>query len=105
MPGFVVLGSDRPDTVLAGVKKGDWVRLLEPHYDGQQHMPAGAVVRWWNDSPPTAISAALPDREPPPSQCCPYWANRRAQAASSRPSDGGRWWEQPGLCPGGAYWE
>jgi len=44
-------GSAAPAS-LAEVRKGDWVRLLEPHYDGFQRLETGAVVRWWNDTPP-----------------------------------------------------
>lgn len=72
----LVLRDDRPDGVLNGVVKGDWVRLLRPHHDGTQLVPVDAVVRWWNDKPPPATNAALPDREPPPGTRDPY-ADRR----------------------------
>ena len=49
----------KPDPVLTGMKKGDLVRLLEPHYDGFQLLKAGDVVRWWNDDPPNARYVAL----------------------------------------------
>ncbi len=71
-----VLNGDRPDRVLSDVKKGDWVRLLKPHHDGTQLIPIDAVVRWWNDAPPPANNAALPDPEPPAGQRDPY-ADRR----------------------------
>ncbi|WP_428660446.1 hypothetical protein [Reyranella sp.] len=58
MPGLV-LNDDRRNPVLAGVQKGDWVRLLEPHYDGYQLLPEGAIVHWWNDDPPSANYVAL----------------------------------------------
>ena len=62
---FTVLKADRPDGVLAGVKKGDWVRLLVAHHDGTQLIPRDAVVRWWNDEPPAATNAARPNSAPP----------------------------------------
>jgi hypothetical protein len=51
-----VLTSDRPDDALEGVKKGDWIRLLVPHRDGYQLIPRDAVVRRWNDEPPSATN-------------------------------------------------
>ena len=47
------------------VKKGDMVRLLVPHYDGFKRMPEGTVVRWWNDTPPDPMNAALPENSEP----------------------------------------
>lgn len=58
-------------TTLDAVKKGDWVRLLEPHYDGFKRIEAGTDVRWWNDTPPDERHACLPElaltpRDAPP---------------------------------------
>lgn len=50
-----------PDAILEGVKRGDMVRLLEPHYDGFQLIPADTLVRWWNDDPPSVRYACLPE--------------------------------------------
>jgi hypothetical protein len=49
----------------AEVRKGDWVRLLEPHYDGFQRLETGAVVRWWNDAPPDPCNAVPADSSEP----------------------------------------
>jgi len=68
--------ADAPDGGLARVKKGDWVRLLEPHYDGFQLIPRDAVVRWWNDAPPKAGNVALPDPAPLPDHQDPYAGKR-----------------------------
>lgn len=54
------------DPVLEGVKKGDWVRLLEPHFDGFQRLEAGTVVQWWNDDPPNARNVARVEDEQTP---------------------------------------
>lgn len=51
------------DELLKGVAKGDLVRLLVPHYDGFQLFAADSIVRWWNDDPPSARNAALPETE------------------------------------------
>jgi hypothetical protein len=50
-----------PPTKLDDVKRGDWVRLLEPHYDGFQRLEAGVDVQWWNDTPPDSRNACLLD--------------------------------------------
>ena len=50
----------KPKT-LEDVKKGDLVRLLEPHYDGFQRFEAGTEVRWWNEIPPDPRNACLPE--------------------------------------------
>lgn len=55
----------KPKT-LDEVRKGDLVRLLEPHYDGFQRIEAGKEVRWWNDTPPDPRNACLPDVEQTP---------------------------------------
>lgn len=57
-------GANAP-AALQEVKKGDWVRLLEPHYDGFQRIETGAVVRWWNDTPPDPRNAAPVDSSEP----------------------------------------
>ena len=54
------------DEVLHGVKKGDRVRLLVPHYDGYQLLPADSVVQWWNDDPPSARNAERPEVDKTP---------------------------------------
>ncbi len=51
-------GANAP-AALHEVKKGDWVRLLEPHYDGFQRIDAGTEVQWWNDDPPDERNACL----------------------------------------------
>lgn len=56
----------KPDDVLDGVKKGDLVRLLEPHYDGFKRIEAGELVHWWNDDPPSVRYAALPETKQTP---------------------------------------
>jgi hypothetical protein len=48
------------------VRKGDRVRLLEPHYDGFKRIEAGTEVRWWNDTPPDERHACLPEVAPAP---------------------------------------
>lgn len=60
-----------PPTTLAEVRKGDLVRLLEPHYDGFQRFEAGAAVRWWNDTPPDPRNACLPDAPATPLEAPP----------------------------------
>jgi hypothetical protein len=50
----------KPST-LDEVRKGDWVRLLEPHYDGFKRIEAGVEVQWWNDTPPDERNACLPE--------------------------------------------
>ncbi len=59
-PDHIPAGEPGPevDPVLEGVKKGDLVRLLEAHYDGFQRLEAGAVVAWWNDTPPSTRTVA-----------------------------------------------
>lgn len=57
------VGSDR---VLTDIKRGDLVRLLEPHYDGYQRFEAGTVVRWWNDEPPNARNVTHADNPETP---------------------------------------
>lgn len=54
------------DPILEGVKKGDLVRLLVPHYDGYQLLKEGDVVRWWNDEPPSARNVARAEDEQTP---------------------------------------
>lgn len=41
------------------VKKGDRVRLLQPHWDGTQYFSADEEIHWPHDVPPTVDQACL----------------------------------------------
>lgn len=60
-----------PPSKLEDVRKGDMVRLLEPHYDGFQRHEADKLVRWWNDTPPDPRYACLPETPATPLEAPP----------------------------------
>ena len=79
-------GANAP-AALHEVKKGDWVRLLEPHYDGFQRIETGAVVRWWNDTPPDPRNAAAGGEQRADAARRPADDRRQAAGRLPRPAD------------------
>ncbi len=76
------------DEFLVAAKRGTEVRLLEPMFDNYRVVPAGMVIRWPYDHPPTRRQAVLASDRAPTPDSAPAMTSGKPPADAIDPTTG-----------------